>query len=171
MVAELLAEFASAEALLRARGACEAKGIEVRETFSPWPLDPLPPERARPDAIALASFAGGALGALVGYGVQWWTTAIDYPLDVGGRPLHSAPAFVPATFEATILGAAALALVAFFLRSGLPRLWHPLFEVESFGRAAVDRFFLLVTAPDREAAIRILLDAGALQICEPEEPP
>jgi hypothetical protein len=82
------------------------------------------------------------------YFLQWYAAVVDYPINIGGRPLHSWPAFIPATFEITILGAAVAAVVTMLVLNGLPRLYHPLFEVEEFELASRNRFFLCLPARD-----------------------
>jgi len=93
---------------------------------------------------------------------------VDLPLDIGGRPLHSAPAFIPITFEMTVLCAAATALLSALVLGGLPRLWHPVFEVDGFERATIDRFWLAVDpgdpAIDRARDTAALEAAGALRV-------
>jgi hypothetical protein len=80
--------------------------------------------------------------------LQWYAAVVDYPINAGGRPLHSWPAFIPATFEITILGAALAAVLAMLVQNGLPKLYHPLFEVEEFELASRNRFFLCLPAHD-----------------------
>jgi hypothetical protein len=105
---------------------------------------------------------------------------VDYPLNVGGRPYHSAPAFIPITFEMAVLFAATAALVSAIVLGGLPRLWHPVFEVDGFERATIDRFWLAVCAGDaaidpalapaeaRARAVQALGGAGALRVVWPD---
>jgi hypothetical protein len=92
--------------------------------------------------------AAHAAGRDRGRGGQWYAAVVDYPINIGGRPLHSWPAFIPATFEITILGAAVAAVLAMLVLNGLPRLHHPLFEVEEFELASRNRFFLCLPARD-----------------------
>ncbi len=90
----------------------------------------------------------GATGAVFAYGLQWYCNSWDYPIDVGGRPIHPAPAFIPITFETTVLFAAAAAFVGFLISSRLPEPWNPLFEIPEFERASVDRFWLAIDGRD-----------------------
>ena len=110
------------------------------------------------------ALAGGA-GA---YFIQWYLNAYDYPLNVGGRPPHAAPAFVPITFETTVLVAALSGFVIFLALSRLLRLYHPVFEVEGFERASIDQFWLGIDARDPalvpSLTERDLTELGALQI-------
>lgn len=105
--------------------------------------------RTRPPWLV---FGAGAAGAALGRLVLWWTNARDYPLDVGGRPLDSVPTDVPIMFELTVLFAALAAFGSALALSGLPRLHHPLFELEGFERTAVDRFWILVDTTSEEIA-------------------
>jgi hypothetical protein len=108
------------------------------------------------------------LGGGVGYLVQWWCNARAFPINVGGRPLHSVPAFIPITFESAVLAASLTGFFSMLALSELPRLNHPLFEVEGFDRASVDRFFIGVDQADPRFDERVreeLTALGALR-CE-----
>ena len=91
---------------------------------------------------------GGLIGCASGYGLQYWVSVIAYPLNIGGRPLHSWPAFIPVTFELTILCAALFAVLGMLALNGLPRPHHPLFAIPQFSRASVDGYFLGIQAID-----------------------
>jgi hypothetical protein len=93
-------------------------------------------------------FGGGLAGAMLGYGIQWYADVKAFPLQIGGRPVHAVPAFIPATFEATVLGAALAAFVGVLVALRLPELWHPVFEVEGFERASADRYWIAVGDED-----------------------
>jgi hypothetical protein len=111
-----------------------------------------------------AALAGGG-GA---YLLQWWINVFAHPLDVGGRPDHAAPAFVPITFEMAVLIGAASAVIAAVVLGGMPRLWDPVFEVDGFERATRDRFWLAVAdgdpALDHDRDTAALEAAGALRV-------
>lgn len=145
----LLAEFASADALLQAAAAARAGGYRKLDAYTPFPVEGLSEalgmEHTRLPWIVLA---GGAVGAIAGYGLQYWVSVIEYPLNIGGRPLHSWPAFIPITFETTILVASLSAVLGMLALNGLPRPHHPLFAVEAFSLASRDRFFLCIEARD-----------------------
>jgi hypothetical protein len=145
----LLAEFPSVEALLEAATALRALGYRAVECYTPFPVprldDRLHPSRSR---LPKFVFGGGLVGAVLGYGIQWYADVRVYPMNVGGRPLHAVPAFLPTTFEAAVLGAALVAFVGLWVGLRLPAPWHPVFEVEDFERASVDRFWLAVGEAD-----------------------
>jgi hypothetical protein len=94
------------------------------------------------------TLGGGIVGAALGYFLQWYSATINYPINVGGRPLDSWPSFMPVTFEISVLFAAFAAFIGMLLHNGLPRLMHPLFEIDEFRRASSDRFFLCVRWQD-----------------------
>jgi hypothetical protein len=145
----LLAEFPSAESLCAAARHVRARGYTRVEAYAPFAIEGLDEiVGARTGWIAPITLLGGLLGGAGTYFLQWYAAVVDYPLNIGGRPLHSWPAFIPATFEITILGAALAAVVAMLVANGLPRLHHPLFEVEEFELASRNRFFLCLPAHD-----------------------
>jgi hypothetical protein len=158
----MMAEFASGPALLDGIRALRLCGVWRIDAFTPYEVaglqDVLGVPRSRLSWIVLAAGLVGGGGA---YLLQWWINVIDYPLNIGGRPYHSAPAFIPITFEMAVLFASAAALICAIVLGGLPRLWHPVFEVDGFERATIDRFWLAVDGGD--AALDRLRIAGALQ--------
>lgn len=147
----LLAEFPNPKTLIDAAAEARIRGYERFDTFSPFQIVELRPLlRSRQAVIALIAFAGGIGGLVTAYGLQYFANVLHYPLNVGGRPLHSWPAFIPLAFELTLLGAAIGAVAGFLVFTGLPRLDHPLFAVERFDRATNDGFFLFIDARDRK---------------------
>jgi hypothetical protein len=145
----LMAEFATADALLAAAQAARAAGYTRVAAYSPFPVEGLAEAVgfAR-NRVALVTLLGAILGGLLGYGMQWYSAVVDYPLNVGGRPLHSWPMFVPVTFELTVLGGALAAFAAVIIGNRLPDLAHPVFEARDFEHAMRDRFFLCLRADD-----------------------
>lgn len=145
----LLAEFATADALLAAAEAARKAGYTRIEAYAPFHVDGLAEAVGFPrNRVALVTLLGALLGGLLGYGMQWYSAVVDYPLNVGGRPLHSWPMFVPVTFETTILGGALAAFAAVIVGNRLPDLAHPVFEAPDFDLAMRNRFFLCLRADD-----------------------
>jgi hypothetical protein len=144
------AEFATAEELTTAVRSLDEKGYTLIETYSPVPLSSgMPVRRSRLPAVV---FLGGLLGGIASYLIQWYANAYAYPLDIGGRPAHAIPAFLIPTFEGTVLCASLTAFFGFFWITRLPRLWHPIFELEGFDAATADRYWLAIDAADRRSA-------------------
>jgi hypothetical protein len=165
----LLAEFESAEALVRAARRVLELGFTRLDAFTPHPVSELETlinrHRSRIPAWVLGA---GLLGGIAAYVIQWWTAAVNYPLDVGGRPYHSAPAFIPITFETTVLCASLMAFFAWLAYAGLPRLWHPVFEVTGFQSASNDHFWLGIDPSEHPSrSVRLvdeLVAAGAIRV-------
>lgn len=145
----LLAEFPSAESLCAAARHVRTHGYTRAEAYSPFAVDGLDEVLGMDrNWVAPATLLGGLAGGAGAYFLQWYAAVVDYPINVGGRPLHSWPAFMPATFELTILGAALAAVLVMLLQNGLPQLYHPLFEIDEFELASRNRFFLCLPARD-----------------------
>ena len=145
----LMAEFQTPQGLLDAIHRVREAGYRRVEAYTPYPMEEvseaLDLHRSRLPLIVLI---GGIVGALGGYGLQYWVNLIEYPLNIGGRPLHSWPAFIVPTFETTILCAALSAVLGMFALNGLPQPYHPVFNVPRFAAASRDRFFLVIEASD-----------------------
>jgi hypothetical protein len=145
----LLAEFATPGALVHAAERARLEGYRHTDAFSPFPIEELSEALAlRRSRVPLLTLVGGILGGLAGYALQYWSQAIAYPMNVGGRPYHSWPHFIPVAFETTVLGAALACVVGMWSLNKLPQPYHPVFNVESFARASRDRFFLCIEATD-----------------------
>ncbi len=170
----LMAEFPTPKALAAAVRLAREKGYTRIEAYTPFPdeevIEALDPPRSKVPAIVLA---GGITGLLAGFGLQWWINVVDYPLDIGGRPFNSWVAFIPPTFETTVLFAGIAALVGMLAVNGLPRPYHPVFNVERFRFASRDRYFLVVEAADPKYDARAVRElfaaAGAVAVEEVEE--
>jgi hypothetical protein len=167
----LLAEFGGHTALETAAREARRNGYVRLEAYSPYPLESVADAVGhRGTRIGWAVLASGLLGAATGYVLQYYLMAVDYPINVGGRPLHSWPAFIPVTFELMVLFAAVGGVIALFVRLGLPRPHHPLFAVPAFERATQDGFFLGIEAADprfsRERTSALLHRLGARAVHE-----
>lgn len=145
----LLAGFDSPEALLAAARKARDRGLVALDAFTPFPIKDLPEFiGVRPSRIRVWAFIGGVVGGLGIIGLQLYSTTINYPVDVGGRPLAAFTAFLVPGFECATLGAALVAFFGMFAGNRLPRLYHPVFNAQSFSLANGDRFYLLVGAGD-----------------------
>ncbi len=147
----MMAEFATPDAAIAAARRLQLNGFRHMEAYTPFPVEELERvlhPRRRP-LLSLLIFGGAAVGALYSYFLQYWGAVLDYPLNVGGRPYNSWPAFTVSSFEVTVLFGVATAFFALFLFCRLPRLYHPVFNAPDFDRASQDRFFLCVEARDR----------------------
>lgn len=147
--AGLLAEFSDTDVLIAAARELHRRGYRRFEAYTPFPVEGLAEAVGfRRTRIPLVVLCGAIVGMLLGYGLQYWTMVISYPMDVGGRPVHSWPAFIPVTFELTILCAALAAVLGMLGLNGLPRPHHPLFNVKEFDRASYDAYFVWVLSDD-----------------------
>jgi ActD protein len=145
----LMAEFDTAEQLLSAARQVYAAGYRRIDAYAPFPVDGLGEMLGfRSNAIPLIGLSGGVLGALTGYGMQFWVHTTALPINVGGRPFNSWPAFVPVTFELAVLFSALAMLAGLFVLNGHPEPYHPVFNAPGFERASRDRFFLCIQADD-----------------------
>jgi hypothetical protein len=165
----LMAEFADGHDLLHAAEAAHAAGYRRMDAYSPLPVEGLSAALGfRTTRLPLVVLIGGIVGGLIGYGFQYWVSVIDYPLNVGGRPLHSWPAFIPVTFEMTILVASFAAVFGMLALNGLPMPYHPVFNLPEFSLASQDRFFLCIEARDRQFDPRktaeFLSSSGAVKV-------
>jgi hypothetical protein len=136
-------EFETAETAAAALRKLTALGHAGCETYGPFPLtkeDADAPRSSFP--LPLLAFGAGATALGAAYMAQWYANVRSYPLNIGGRPAHAAPAFIPATFESVCLLAAVALFLGFLLFERLPRLWQPIFEIEGFERASIDRFWI-----------------------------
>lgn len=145
----LMAEFHSAEELLEAAKNTYEAGYRRLDAYSPFPIEGLADtigfSRTRLPVLVLL---GGLFGCCGGFFLQWWPNVIGYPLNVGGKPYDSWPAFIPITFEMTILCASLTATFGMLALNGLPAPYHPTFNVPRFAQATKDRFFLMIMAED-----------------------
>ncbi|WP_292935087.1 DUF3341 domain-containing protein [Noviherbaspirillum sp.] len=145
----LIAEFRTGDALLEAARRARDEGYSAVEAYAPYPVEGIAEAVGfRRQRVPLFALLGGIVGAAGGYFLQWYSAVIDYPINVGGRPLHSWPSFIPSTFELAILSAALAAVFGMLFANGLPRLYHPIFNAPDFEQATRHRFFLCLPVHD-----------------------
>ncbi|HUQ31889.1 MAG TPA: DUF3341 domain-containing protein [Pyrinomonadaceae bacterium] len=145
----LMAEFDNPTDVVEAARATYDAGYRRINAYSPYPIEELSEAIGfHSTRLPLIVLIGGIIGGIVGYGLQYYVAVIDYPLNVGGRPLHSWPSFIPITFEMTILFAALSAVFGMLALNKLPQPYHPVFNAERFALASRDRFFLVIEAND-----------------------
>ena len=145
----LMMEFDDPHNLLDAARRLKDDGYSEMDAYTPFPMDELPEilgwPRSRMPAVILAA---GILGGLGGFFMLWFANVVSYRINVGGRPLNSWPAWIPITFECTVLCAGLAGGIVMLLRNGLPRPHHPIFDIPGIERSGIDRFFLIVEAVD-----------------------
>lgn len=145
----LMAKFSNDNEILAAAESAYGHGYRKMDAFTPFPVEGLAAALGRKSTmVPLIVFCAGLCGGIGGYFLQWYAMAVSYPLNVGGRPLNSWPAYVPVTFELTILSAAFGAIIGMLALSKLPELYHPLFNIPEFDRASTDKFFLCIESLD-----------------------
>ncbi len=169
----VLGEFSEDRKLLEAARSLRAEGVDGLDLHSPYPIHGA--EEAlglRRSTVPIVALIGGLTGAITGYLIQWYTVGFDWPLNVGNRPPHSPPAFVPVTFELGVLvSALSIFFGLLFAYFRFPRVHHPVFEVEAFRSASIDRLWLsAAVADDRaEAVAASLRRLGAAQVSVVEQ--
>jgi hypothetical protein len=147
----LMAEFEDATALVEATERAHGAGYRRMDAYSPFPIEQLHHAMGSPPSkLPMIVLVGGIVGCLGGFLLQYWASAIAYPINVGGRPLNSWPAFIPVTFECTILVAALSAVLGMLGLNGLPTPYHPVFNVDRFALASRSRFFLVIESKDKK---------------------
>ena len=145
----ILAEFDSSTDLVYATKAAYAAGYRKMDAYSPFPIEEASEALGfHKSRVPLIVLLGGLLGGLSGFGLQYWINVISYPLNIGGKPYDSWPAFIVPTFEMTILFAGLSGVFGMFALNGLPMPYHPLFNVDRFSAVTRDKFFLCVEAAD-----------------------
>ena len=169
----LMAEFEDPGAVVAAAERTYAEGYRRIDAYSPYPIEALSEAiGVHSTKVPLLVLIGGIFGFLGGYLMHYYVHVIDYPLNVGGRPYHSWPAFIPVTFETTVLGAALAAVFGMLALNGLPEPYHPVFNAPNFALASRDRFFLLIEAADpkfdREATRSFLQSLGSREVTDVE---
>ena len=169
-----MAEYSSPEALVEACEGAREAGYTQLDAYTPYPIEKvweaIGHHRSKLPLIVLAA---GLLGAFCGFFLQYWSSVIEYPMNIGGRPLNSWVAFIVPTFETTILFAAFGAVLGMFALNGLPRPYHPAFHVERFSAASRDSYFLLIGTIDKkfdpEATRQLLERFNPIEVNEVED--
>jgi hypothetical protein len=145
----MMAEFDSATALVAAARKTHEAGYRKIDAYSPFPVEELAEAIGfHTNRVALVTLIGAMIGGLSGYLMQYWMNAVNYPVVVGGKPVHSWPSFIVITFEMTILFGGISAVFGMLALNGLPMPYHPVFNVPRFAMATKDRFFLIVFSTD-----------------------
>lgn len=169
----VMAEFDDPTAVVAATRRAYEEGYRRMDAYSPYPIEALS-EAVGPhkERLPLIVLIGGIVGMLGGFGMQYYVAVMNYPLNVGGKPLFSWPAFIPITFETTVLGAAMAAIFGMLALNGLPEPYHPVFNAPNFALATRDRFFLVIESRDpkfdREATTGFLRSLGAQEVADVE---
>jgi hypothetical protein len=169
----VMAEFENPTDLVAAARRVYAAGYRRINGYSPYPIEELSEAIGfTHTSLPLIVFIGGLIGALAGFFMQYWIEVIDYPLNVGGKPFNSWPAFIPITFEMTVLFAAFAAVLGMLVLNKLPQPYHPVFNVPNFAMATRDRFFLAVEANDPKfdhaEVVALLKSLDALEVNDVE---
>jgi Protein of unknown function (DUF3341) len=168
----IIAVFATPESLRNAVVQLQQSGFRALEAYTPYPVEGVEQliHRGPKWLLPITMFVGALAGAAAGYWIQYWDEAVNYPINVGGRPHNSWPAFMVGTFEFMLLFAVAAGFFAMLAASRLPKLYHPVFEAKAFERASRDRFLICVEARDpsfdADSVRQLFQDAGAERIEE-----
>jgi hypothetical protein len=165
----VMGEFHSVDELIDAIDKVKDAGLTKLDAYTPYPVEEVWEAIGHHKSpVPLIVLLGGIIGGCSGFFFQYWVSAIDYPINIGGRPFNSWPAFIPVTFECTILGAVLSAVAGVFILNGLPEPYHPVFNVKRFALASRDRYFLCIQANDpkfdREKSHNLLLEANATEV-------
>lgn len=167
----LMAEFETPSELVSAARRTREAGFRKFDAYTPYPIHELDDAMHLHDnRVSLFTLIGGLLGCAGGFSLATWCAAVAYPLNIGGRPLISVPMFIPVTFECTILLGGLTAAISMILLNGLPRPYHPVFNVERFANASRSKFFLCIESEDprfdRDMTAGFLQSLGAEEISE-----
>jgi hypothetical protein len=164
----LMAEFETPGELVAAARRTREAGFKNFDAYTPYPIHELDGAMDLHDnRVSMFTFIGGLLGCIGGFGLCSWVSAVALPLNIGGRPMISAPMFIPITFECTILLGGLTAAISMILMNGLPSPYHPVFNVERFAGAARSKFFLCIESIDPK--FNRVETEGFLQSLNPEE--
>ena len=169
----VMGEFDDPTAIVHAARSAHEAGYRKMDAYSPFPIEELTEAIGfHHTRLPLIVLIGGLLGCIGGFSLCYWVATTAYPLNIGGRPLNSWPAFIPVTFECTILLAALAAVLGMLALNGLPEPYHPVFNVPSFEQASRNKFFLLIEAKDpkfdQQATEDFLRNLGAREVSSVE---
>jgi hypothetical protein len=160
----VMAEFDSAQELVDAARQTMAQGYSKVEAYTPVPIEELNDIiHKKRTVLPKLVLCGGLTGMATGFALQYWASAIEYPMNIGGRPYASWPTFIIPSYELTILFASLTAAIGMIVLSGLPQPYHPVFNVDRFSMASSDKFFLVIesTDPKFDGASAFLRNTGA----------
>jgi len=160
----VMAEFDSAQDLVDAARKTMAQGYSKVEAYTPVPIEELNDIiHKKRTVLPKLVLCGGLTGMATGFALQYWASAIEYPMNIGGRPYASWATFIIPSYELTILFAALTAAIGMIALSGLPQPYHPVFNVDRFSMASSDKFFLVIesTDPKFDGASAFLTGTGA----------
>lgn len=168
----LAARFAEPTELVHATEEARDAGYRSFEAYTPYPVPGAWEATGHKTPMSLITLIGGLVGMTGSFAFFTWVNLVAYPLNVGGRPLFAWPAFIPPTFESTILLAGLAAGIGMLLINGLPHPYHPVFNIPQFERASIDRYFMVIEATDakfdRAATESFLRGLGAEEVSEVE---
>jgi len=169
----VMAEFENPTDLVAAARRVYSLGYRRINGYSPYPIEELSEAIGfTHTSLPLIVFIGGVIGGLSGFFMQYWIEVIDYPLNVGGKPFNSWPAFIPITFEMTVLFAAFSAVLGMLVLNKLPQPYHPVFNAPNFALATRDRFFLAIEANDPKfnhaEVVELLQSLDAIEVNDVE---
>lgn len=169
----ILAEFHSPHEVVEAAKKVHEAGYLHVDGYSPYPIEELSEAlELHHSPLPKLVLAGGILGLIGGFGLQYWASVIEYPMNIGGRPFFSWPAFLIPAYETTILFAAGTAVLGMLALNGLPQPYHPVFNVPGFALATRDKFFICIEATDpkfdRAGTKKFLMSIGASEVSEVE---
>lgn len=167
----VIGQFDDVTSLMKAARAVRQAGYTRTDAYTPFPVHGLDDELGvKKTKLPMIVLTAGIIGALTGFGMQYFAMAIHYPLNIGGKPLNSWPAFIPITFEVTVLFASLSAVIGMLALNGLPQPYHPVFHAKNFERASEDMFFLCIESDDprfdAEEARQLLAKAGAAEVSD-----
>src|SRR5687767_401689 len=168
----VMAEYDSAQALVEAARKTMAKGYQRVEAYTPVPIEELNDIiHKKRTILPKLVLTGGLTGMATGFALQYWASVIEYPMNIGGRPMASWTTFIVPSYELTILFASLTAAIGMIMLCGLPQPYHPVFNVDRFSMATSDKFFLVIesTDPKFSGAAAFLRETGAKGVYDVEE--